>query len=130
MAPPAIHVDPLVQLSHLAVIARRRGLSFGQFWTEAVRENAPLIMVNHASPPEGAVRWPTDKAARLPWMRAVYATRDGWERSYNRVPAQKCERALSLLGDSLGALDRVAGERAERELEDGLSRREPLPSAA
>lgn len=130
MAPPPIHEAPHVQLRRLAVAARGRGLSFEEFWTEAVREQASLVMTNHPDPPVGAVRWPTDRNDRKAWQGAIYGSRDGWRRAYEGLPAPAEEGALGILADGFAAMDEVACEREADELDRGLSTRERLPSAA
>lgn len=129
MAPAAIHEAPHVQLCRLAAAARRRGLSFDEFWREAVRQHLPLVMTNHPSPPEGAVRWPTDRNDRRAWQHAIYGSRDGWQRAYERQVAPEHESALRVLADGIGMLDQVAGELDVGE-PDGLGPRRALPSAA
>lgn len=130
MAPRPIHDPPHVQLVRLGRLARERGLSFDEFWAEAVREGKSLVMTNHPAPPEGAVRWPTDQKDRRAWVYAIRSTRDAWRRTYEREESPVCERALSMLGDSIGALDEVAAERADDELDHGLEPHEALRSAA
>jgi hypothetical protein len=129
MAPQAVHAPPHQQLVELGKRARDRGLTFAEFWTEAVREGLPLIMTNHKSPPAGAVRWPTDRNDRRAWMGAIVTTRESWQRNYERLECPPHERALRMLGDSIGAIDRAAAA-AGRENTDGIGVSSRVKSAA
>lgn len=126
MAPRPTYDSPHTQLLRLATIARRRGLSFEEFWSEAVREGKPLVMTNHPKPPEHCVRWPTDRNDRLSWAQAIADTKDGWRRTYERIEPLPRERAVAVLGDSIGVLERLQA----RELGDGIDAREDVLSAA
>jgi hypothetical protein len=135
MAPKPIHEQPHSQVRRLAEAARREGLDFEVFWARAVREGASLVMTNHPAPPEGAVRWPTDRNDRLGWQRAIYDSKDGWRRAYYGEPAPPCERALTMLGEAFALLDVVAAQAAEEAEPDepephGLPARAGLLSAA
>lgn len=130
MAPQPIHAAPHVQLAQLALAARARGERFSDFWRIAVREDKPVVMTTTADPPAGAVRWPTDPSERKAWRAAIVDSRAGWKRAYERQDAPVCEQALGLLGDSIGALEVVAYERADDELDSGLAQQEALRSAA
>lgn len=116
MAPRPIHDAPHVQLRRLGVVARARGLSFEEFWAQAVREHASLVMTNHPAPPVGAVRWPTDRNDRKAWQGAIYSAREGWMRAYEGLPALPEEGALGLLADGFAAMDEVAREREDGEV--------------
>lgn len=126
MAPRPTYDPPHVQLGELMVIARRRGLSFEQWWEEAVRPHKPLIMVTHPSPPPGAVRWPTDRNDRVTWQAAIRSAKAGWRRVYERKQPTRQEEALRYLGEDLGVLEEVADERAAVELHEPAR----LPAAA
>lgn len=84
------------------VEARRRGLSFDEFWGEAMQTGAPTVMVTTPSPPAGAVQWPTDRADRVNWQAALLGAKDGWRRSFERVEPTPGERALTVLGEAMG----------------------------
>lgn len=116
MAPAAIHPAPHTQMGRLMVEARRRGLSFEQWWQEAVRPGEALVMVNHPNPPAGAVRWPTDRRDRDAWQIATAEAKEGWRRAYERAPQARPESALAFLADAIGALQEVADRRAADEL--------------
>lgn len=115
-----MYLPPHTQLGTLMVAARRRGLSFEDFWTEAIREGEPLVMVTHSSPPAGAVRWPTDRNDRVTWLGAILDAKEGWRRAYDREQPTASERALLYLGDEIGALAVVAERRQHEEELHGL----------
>jgi len=98
------------------VAARRRGLSFEEFWREAMQTGSPTVMVTTPHPPEGAVQWPTDRADRVNWQVALASAKDGWRRAFERLEPTPEERALSVLGEAMGWItpaQRAAGvERA------------------
>lgn len=118
MAAPARYVAPHKQLGSLMVRARRRGISFEEFWQEAVRPGETLVMVTTANPPAGAVRWPTDRNDRVTWQHAIKGAKDGWRRAYEREAPAPAELALRALADSLDLLA------------DGFEARGELPFAA
>lgn len=133
MAPQPTYESPHVQLGRLMVAARRRGLSFEEFWMEAVRPRKPIVMVTHPDPPEGAVRWPTDRNQRVDWQVGISGSKEGWQRAYERRVPTRSEAALGLLAPGLEALDAVAEERAEDELASrrtGIEQHAAVPSAA
>ncbi len=123
MAPSPTYAAPHVQLGRLMVAARRRGVSFEEWWEEAMRPGASLVMQTHPNPPAGAVRWPTDRADRVAWQQALTATREAWRGSFMRRPATSAERALGVLAPQI---DRMAGEGGG----DGMGGRKTLRSAA
>lgn len=118
MAPRPTYDPPHVQLGELMLKARRRGLSFEQWWEEAVRPQKSLIMVTHPNPPEGAVRWPTDRNDRETWKAAIRGSKAGWRRAYERCHPTRQEEALRYLGEDLGVLEEVMAERTAVELDD------------
>lgn len=137
MAPRAIHEQPQHQLLRLAFEAREEGLDFDAFWTRAVREARSLVMTNHASPPEGAVRWPTDRSDRKSWQHAIHGSKEGWRRAYEGTPAPMCEQALAMLSEAFSLLDDAAATlaareetAAEQERSRALPARDGLASAA
>lgn len=130
MAPRTIYEQPHVQLGRLAVIARREGRSFEEFWQRAVREHAPLVMASHPSPPEGAVRWPTDPRDRKTWRKAIIDSKDGWLRAYEGREAPAAERALRQLGEAFAALGVVAARAADELPAHGIEGRPAILSAA
>lgn len=95
------------------VLARRRGLTFDQWWAEAMRPGQPLVMVTHPSPPAGAVRWPTDRNDRVTWQSALNGAKDGWRRAFEQRDPSPAERAVRDLGDAIDALVVDAEELAE-----------------
>lgn len=110
---PAIAQYPTAwaQMSDLAAAAKRRGLSFEEFWAGAVRPGRPPITwrVPEGKRPDGAVVWANDTQTRKDDQAAVNQTRDGWERAYLRAPQLKREEALPRL---LSLFDRAATLRA------------------
>lgn len=101
------------------VAARRRGLTFSEFWEEAIRPGCAIVMVTAVSPPRGAVRWPTDRNDRINWHAAIIASKAGWHRAYERRRPTIEEAALQFLAPGLEALDALAealdtGEPADR----------------
>lgn len=134
MAPLATYDPPHKQLGRLMVMARRRGLSFDEFWTEAMRPQAPLIMTTHPLPPVGAwdtawcVRWPTDRNDRITWQAAIRDAREGWRRAYNHEERTKPESALAMLSDDLDTIATVAAALAGDE--DGVEDAAALMSEA
>lgn len=117
MAPPVTYAPPHKQLGRLMIAARRRGLSFEEWWSEAVRPRKPLVMVTHPNPPAGAVRWPTDRNDRVTWQAATNEAREGWRRAYERETPTRAEEAIAFLGDAIGALAATAEELADLEVE-------------
>lgn len=128
MAAPAKYEAPHVQLGRLMVEARRRGLTFEEWWEEAIRPQRALVMVTTANPPRGAVRWPTDRNDRLSWQDAIRSSKAGWHRAYERKAPTVAEAALMLLAPALEALDEAAERIAAEEL--GMAQQDALPSAA
>lgn len=116
MAPVAVYEAPHVQLGRLMIAARRRGLSFDDFWMEAIRPGKSLVMVTHAAPPEGCVRWPTDRNDRITWMSAINGVVDGWRRAYERRAPTRAELALMVIADEIGVIAAIAEEVAVVEL--------------
>lgn len=130
MAPQPTYAQPHVQLGRLLIDARRRGVPFEEFWRQAVREDDTLVMTNRRNPPEGCVRWPTDRNDRRGWQKAILGTKETWRSAYEGLEPTRGERAVAVLGDSIGALARVADERAEAELADAMSPHAAVASAA
>lgn len=133
MAPQPTYDPPHVQLGRLMVEARRRGLTFGEWWEQAVRPGKAVVMTNSSSPPVGAVRWPSDRNDRITWQHAILGSKDGWRRAYNREPPLEREAALDILRPGLEALDEVAREREHDELRGshtGIGAQHAVPSAA
>lgn len=135
MAPAPTHESPQVQLGHLMIDARRRGLEFDAWWEEAVREDKPLVMTNYEATygkpaPPGCIRWPTDRNDRRAWQFGIRESRAAWKRVYERADPTPGDRAMSLIADSIGVLDRVADERADAELDSAMKPQAALRSAA
>jgi hypothetical protein len=114
----------------LAERALALGWSFERFWSEAVRPDRPLVMTTSKHPPEGAIRWPTDRNDRLTWRGAICGSKEGWRRAYEGEAPTEQEAALAMLAPGLDALDVVARERAAGELAEGIEAQDALPSAA
>lgn len=102
MAPAPTYDPPHQQLGRLMVVARRRGLSFDDFWREAMAPAGATVMVTTERPPVGAVLWPTDRADRVNWQAALAGAKDGWRRAYERLEPTPEERALTVLGEAMG----------------------------
>lgn len=87
----------------LAASARERGLSFEEWWLEAVRPGMPAIVtttpLTRHTP--GAVVWPSDSADGRLWRQATADVKEGWRRAYERLEVSRSERALYLLGPLL-----------------------------
>lgn len=130
MAPAPTYATPQVQLGRLLVIARRRGLCFEEFWREAVREGRSLVMTNYPRATENCIRWPTDRNDRRAWQAAIIGTKESWRSAYEGLEPTRGERAVAVLGDSIGVLARVADARADAELADAMSPQTAVASAA
>jgi hypothetical protein len=113
VAAPAKYTQPHVQLGRLMVAARRRGLSFEEWWAEAVRPGRPVVMVTDLDPPAHCVRWPTDRMDQRAWQEAILSAKDGWRRAYNREPPTAAERALLHCGSVLDGTPEGRGNVAE-----------------
>ncbi|MCA1571171.1 MAG: hypothetical protein LC798_12810 [Chloroflexi bacterium] len=123
-----------VQLRCLAARARARGLTFADFWREALRParcarcevetllskcpschrrlNAQAAFTSvdrHA--PETAVRFPTDTADKRASIAALEATKEGWRRAYAGDEPVSSESALILLAPILAVVEQVYDER-------------------
>lgn len=130
---------PHSQLSALAVDAKRRGMSFEEFWEEAARprrcracELSTLlpecpecgartvgptpVTVSDPDPPVRAVLWPTDSVDRRTWLGAVDESREGWQRAYEGLEAPRRELALRRLSPTLDAIAAAAADEAVDEL--------------
>lgn len=98
------------------VSARRRGLTFEEWWEEAVRPGRTPVMTNTPSPPPFAVRWPSDRNDRIEWLNATVGdpeardvreregAKEGWRRAYEQQVPSRAEEALAFVADSLGVL--------------------------
>jgi hypothetical protein len=109
MAPPQRYPKPHKQLGRLMVMGRRRGLSFEQWWDEAVRPGKRVVMTNDADPPAGAVLWPSDRNDRIEWRAAILDAEEGWRRAYERAPRTSSDDALVVLACDLGLADDLDG---------------------
>lgn len=102
---PAVHK----QMGELMLLARRRGLTFDEWWDEAVRPRRSQRLVTSATLAENrpacAVMWPADTKDRQLVRAATLDSREGWQRAYDREPASRAERALLQLS---GLIDRWA----------------------
>lgn len=101
MAAHRLYQTPREQLFVLAVQARRRGLSFDEFWDEAVRPNLPPITRRHVDPPDNCVVWPSDTADRNAERAATSGAREGWRRAYEGRDPLPREKALPILAAHL-----------------------------
>lgn len=93
------------QLLALAIEAREEGLPFPEFWDRAIRPGLRVITwkVPEARRPHGCVVWPNDTLERRIARASVLEVRDAWRRAYDREPATRGERALTLLSPLLDA---------------------------
>jgi hypothetical protein len=130
---PAIAQYPTAwgQALGLAVIARRRGVSFDAFWEAAMRPGRPPITwrVPQEKRPAGAIVWANDTQTRKDDQAAMNAMRDGWERAYVGRRQLKREAALPRL---LSLFDRAATvlQLEVAEESDGITAGEAVLSAA
>lgn len=88
-------------------------MPFDIFWTVAVRRHQPNVLTSTPDPPADCIRWPSDSTPRLDWQAAIYATREGWWRAYEREQATSHEQALAILQpilEQIEELRRVEGE--------------------
>jgi hypothetical protein len=100
VAPQAVYPSPLVQLVELMTVSRRAGVSFAVAWAAAVTPGRTVLTTDKA-PPSGAIRWPSDRVARLEWVEAITGTREAWRRAYEREEPTACEAAVRALGEAL-----------------------------
>jgi hypothetical protein len=80
-------MSTLATLLEALAAARRAGEDFDSAW-----EAATALAL-------GASCDPAD------WRGVLETTRDGWRAAYHRMPAKRCERALSLLGEDAEPTD-------------------------
>lgn len=106
MAPAPTYETPARQMVALARDARARGLSFDEWWTEAVRPGRAMVLTTspRAKRPAGCVLWPSDSYEARVWREATHAAKDGWRRAYEQMEPSAGERALMVLGPHLSAL--------------------------
>jgi hypothetical protein len=101
MAPAPTYLTPARQMVELAHAARARGLSFDEWWAEAVRPGRALMLTT--SPvekrPVGCVLWPSDSYEARIWREATHSAKAGWQ-----LEPSASERALIVLGPALMAL--------------------------
>ena len=87
------------QLFTLAVLARREGRSFEDFWRLAVRPGEPAV--TWATPAHGrparCIVWPRDTRDRQLSRAATNEAKEGWRRAYEGEPPSGPEKALALL---------------------------------
>lgn len=106
-----------VQLTRLVGPARARGLSFEEFWQEAVRPGLPPVTwrTPPARRPEGCVVWPndTDDRANAREVHADPNVIDGWRRAYEEKPPRRRDTALRLLAPLIDG-QAVTGYEADR----------------
>lgn len=123
MAPPALYDRPHVQLVRLLADARRRGLSFGEAWVEAIRPGKAIVMTTTVAAPATAIRWPTDRFDREAWRNAIVGSRESWRRAYYGDPPSSSELAVVMLSELLHGLEGLS-------LDGGIGDRPGLLSAA
>lgn len=96
MAPAPRYATPAAQMVELARQARDEGLTFDEWWDQAVH---PSRIITTATPdhecPYGAVLWPSDRGARVMWMDVTLAVREGWQRAYEAQQPTRAEVALT-----------------------------------
>lgn len=95
------YLAPHEQLRALGMKAQRRGVTFEDFWQQALRPGEPLVTtetVKTISPsPIHAIVWPKDSGDRANAMAAIRGTEEGWRRAYEGVPPNNGEVALTVL---------------------------------
>ena len=98
------------QLAELAAAAKRDGEGFDAFWHRALRPGERVPLVTEANAPAGAVRWPTDNAARHAWRAVLLdeAVREAWRRAFEDLPPTRAEQVFGVLLSALA--DAPAGE--------------------
>lgn len=118
MAARAKYPAPHEQLSALAREARLAGISFDEFWEEAIRPGQSPVTWQTPEDlrPYGAVIWPRDTTDRNISIAATLGAREGWKRAYDRLPPHKGEKALARLRPGLEALAEVSELRSEGEI--------------
>jgi hypothetical protein len=89
------------------VEGRRRGLSFEEWWLEAVCPPGRLVLTTSEEPPATAVRWPSDGNDRVAWRAAIMETREGWRRAFEREARTPGDLALLFLMDAIDSARRV-----------------------
>lgn len=107
MPAPAKYPVPHEQLYALAVVARRKGVDFDDFWEEAIRPGLPAVTWAKAEElrPVGAVVWPSDTADRAIAVAATIGARVGWRRAYDKLPLKPREAALERIRPVLEGID-------------------------
>src|SRR5438105_1010895 len=109
----ARYPTPHEQLRILASRAQVRGLSFDEFWEEAVRPGRPAVTTWHLGQPaiierwdvhlDFVIVWPHDTADRKLYQSATAAMREGWRRAYEGTTQTRGELALASLFAALEA---------------------------
>lgn len=103
-----VHLSPAEQMVLLARSARSRGLTFEQWWAEAVRPDLPAILTSHSMKgkhvPDDCVLWPSDGPEKKEWRNATLEAKDGWRRAYERMEPLTRERALLRLWTAIGSV--------------------------
>lgn len=103
MAPPPKYATPAAQLRSLALDARHEGLTFDEFWDLAFPPDRGWILTTtpRAKRPARCVVFPSDSPEAQAWREAIFASRDGWRRAYDRMEPTPEERALRILSPLL-----------------------------
>ena len=106
MAPTPEYLSPVQQLGELGVKARKRGLTFEEFWNEAVRPDARgVVMTTTPNAPATAVRWPSNTKQREEWLEVVLDGKETWRSAYEGVSSSSEELALRTVRDMRESLE-------------------------
>jgi hypothetical protein len=88
----------------LAREAIGRGLSFDEWWREAVRPGVRPVI--RTTTPKyrwtpGCVVWPSDSQENIQWRAAILESEEGWRRAYEGWSPEPREKALAILAPLL-----------------------------
>lgn len=123
MPAPQRYPSPAEQLRKLAVVARREGIEFDEFWVQALRTTvnkkrgtlileAPIARAGMENPPEGVILWPGDARDRKLAFDVLLETKEVWRIAYELGDLPPAVKALKRLDPRLF--------RDENELGDAL----------
>lgn len=103
MAPRPQYATPIAQMTVLAADARDRGLSFDEWWEEAIRPGRGAVTPTTPGGrrPAGCVVWPNDSFDQRTWREAILQSKEAWRRAYDREPVTRGDAALRLLAPAL-----------------------------
>lgn len=129
MPAPPRYLSPHEQVLRLAVVARREGLTFEEFWTRALRpricadcltetllagcpscgtrchpplDGRPATVTVRDEAPDYVVRFPTDTADKRAWVAALEASRETFRRAWHHEPPTPADGAFAVLAAGLG----------------------------